>query len=138
MFLAAVVAAVATAEGTAMFFGAAGAALLGVGGAALDYGFAAVSPAGAAAVAAALALALTPLIPAAAFRLAGLTLPPVPRDADELRRDTLTVQGSQPAASCSRSHRRRRPGGHRGGLRHRPGRGRPAPCSRSAMAGCPG
>ena len=95
VFLAAVVAAVATAEGTAMFFGAAGAALLGVGGAALDYGFAAVSPAGAAAVAAALALALTPLIPAAAFRLAGLTLPPVPRDADELRRDTLTVQGSQ-------------------------------------------
>jgi type VII secretion integral membrane protein EccD len=95
VFLAAVVAAVVTAEGTAVFFGAAGAALLGVGGAALDYGFTAVSPAGAAAVAAALALALTPLIPAAAFRLAGLSLPPVPRDADELRRDTLTVQGSQ-------------------------------------------
>ncbi len=93
VFLAAVVAAVATAEGTAVFFGAAGGALLGVAGAALDYGHARVTPAGAAAVVAALALALTPLIPAVSFRLAGLTLPPVPRDADELRRDTLTVQG---------------------------------------------
>ena len=95
VFLAAIAAAVVTADGAAVFFGAAGAALLGVAGAALDYGFAGVGPAGAAAVMAALALALTPLIPAAAFRLAGLTLPPVPRDADELRRDTLTVQGGQ-------------------------------------------
>ena len=95
VFLAAIVAAVVTAEGAAVFFGAAGAALLGVAGAALDYSFAGVGPAGAAAVVAALALALTPLIPAAAFRLASLTLPPVPRDADELRRDTLTVQGGQ-------------------------------------------
>ena len=95
VFLAAIAAAVVTADGAAVFFGAAGAALLGVAGAALDYGFAGVGAAGAAAVMAALALALTPLIPAAAFRLAGLTLPPVPRDADELRRDTLTVQGGQ-------------------------------------------
>jgi type VII secretion integral membrane protein EccD len=94
-FLAATVAAVATADGTPVFFGAGGAAILGAGGAALDYGLARVNPAGAAAVVAALALALTPLIPAASFRLAGLTLPPVPRDADELRQDTLTVQGGQ-------------------------------------------
>jgi type VII secretion integral membrane protein EccD len=94
-FLAAIVAAVVTADGAAVFFGAAAAALLGAGGAALDYGFTAVHPAGAAAIVAALALALTPLIPAVAFRMAGLDLPPVPRDAAELRRDTLTVQGSQ-------------------------------------------
>ncbi len=44
---------------------------------------------------AALALGLTTLIPAVAFRVGRLMLPPVPRDADELRRDTLTVQGSE-------------------------------------------
>jgi type VII secretion integral membrane protein EccD len=95
VLLAAVLAAVATADGTPVFLGAAGAALLGAAGAGLDLALAQPNPAGAAAVVAAVALALTPLIPAVAFRLAGLTLPPVPRDADELRRDTLTVQGSQ-------------------------------------------
>jgi ESX secretion system protein EccD len=95
VFLAATVAAVAVADGTARFAGAAGAGLLAAGGAALDYGVAGVGMAGAAAVCAALALALTPLIPAAAFRLGGLNLPPVPRDAEELRADTLTVQGGQ-------------------------------------------
>jgi type VII secretion integral membrane protein EccD len=95
VLLAAVLAAVATADGTPVFLGAAGAALLGAAGAGLDLALTQPNPAGAAAVVAAVALALTPLIPAVAFRLAGLTLPPVPRDADELRRDTLTVQGSQ-------------------------------------------
>jgi type VII secretion integral membrane protein EccD len=93
--LAATIAAAVTAEGSTVFFGAVGAALFGVGGAALDYAFGRIGLAGAAALMAALALALTPLIPAAAFRLARLTLPPVPRDADELRKDTLTVQGAQ-------------------------------------------
>ncbi|MBO0818061.1 MAG: type VII secretion integral membrane protein EccD, partial [Actinobacteria bacterium] len=80
--------------GAAVFLGAAGAALLGAGGAWLDYGFGSVGLAGAAALVACLALGLTTLIPAVAFRLGRLTLPPVPRDAEELRRDTLTVQGS--------------------------------------------
>ena len=93
--LAAVIAAVATADGTAVFLGAAGAALLGAGGAALDLALTQPNPAGAAAVVAAVALALTPLIPAVAFRLARLNLPPVPRDADELRQDTRTVPGGQ-------------------------------------------
>ena len=125
----------ATAEGTAnVLSGAAGAALLGVGGAALDYGFAAVSPAGAAAVAAALALALTPLIPAAAFRLAGLTLPPVPRDADELRRDTLTVQGSQVLGHTAAADRVVTGAVSGIGLVAAVA----CRCSRSAMAGCPG
>jgi type VII secretion integral membrane protein EccD len=92
--LAAALAAVAVADGAALFLGAAGAALLGAGGAWLDYAFGSVGLAGAAALMACLALALTTLIPAVAFRLGRLMLPPVPRDADELRRDTLTVQGS--------------------------------------------
>jgi type VII secretion integral membrane protein EccD len=78
-----------------VFLGVAGAALLASGGAWTDDAFGRVSLAGAAAVAAAVALALTPLIPAIAFRLSRLTLPPVPRDADELRRDTLTVDGGE-------------------------------------------
>lgn len=93
--LAATVAAVVIAEGIAGFFGAVGAAGAGAAGAAVDYSLGHMGVAGVAAVTAAVALALTPLIPAAAFRLAGLTLPPVPRDADELRRDTLTVQGGK-------------------------------------------
>jgi type VII secretion integral membrane protein EccD len=93
--LAAAAAAVAVADGAGVFLGAAGAALLGAGGAWLDYGFGSVGPAGAAALMAAVALGLTTLIPAAAFRVGRLMLPPVPRDAGELRRDTLTVQGSE-------------------------------------------
>jgi type VII secretion integral membrane protein EccD len=92
--LAAVLATVVVADG-AVSLGVAVAALLGAGGAWLDYAFGSVGPAGAAAVMAALALALTPLIPAVAFRLGRVTLPQVPADADELRRDKLTVQGSQ-------------------------------------------
>ena len=82
------------ADGAGLFLGAAGAALLGAGGAWLDYAFGSVGLTGAAALMAALALGLTTLIPAVAFRVGRLMLPPVPRDADELRRDTLTVRGS--------------------------------------------
>jgi type VII secretion integral membrane protein EccD len=93
--LAAVLAAAAVADGAGVFIGAAAAALLGAGGAWLDYAFGSVGLDGAAALMAALALALTPLIPAVAFRFGRLTLPPVPADADELRQDTLTVQGKE-------------------------------------------
>src|SRR5579875_151907 len=95
VLLAAVLAAVVIAERVPVFLGAAGAAVFAAGGAWTDDAFSRVSLPGAAAVAAAVALALTPLIPTIAFRLARLTLPPVPRDADELRRDTLTVQGGE-------------------------------------------
>ena len=50
---------------------------------------------GAAAVIAVPTLALTPLIPAVSFRMARMTLPQVPRHADDLRRDTLTVDGAE-------------------------------------------
>ena len=103
--LAAALAAVAVADGAGMFLGAAGAALLGAGGAWLDYTFGSVGFAGAAALMASLALALTTLIPAVAFRLGRLTLPPVPRDADELRRDTLTVQGGEVLARTAAADR---------------------------------
>jgi type VII secretion integral membrane protein EccD len=103
--LAAVLAAAAVADGAGVFLGAAGAALLGAGGAWLDYAFGSVGLAGAAALMAALALALTPLIPAVAFRFGRLTLPPVPRDADELRQDTLTVRGSDVLARTAAADR---------------------------------
>jgi type VII secretion integral membrane protein EccD len=103
--LAAVLAAAAVADGAGLFLGAAGAALLGAAGAWLDYAFGSVGLAGAAALMAALALGLTTLIPAAAFRLGRLTLPPVPRDVDELRRDTLTVQGSEVLAQTEAADR---------------------------------
>jgi type VII secretion integral membrane protein EccD len=103
--LAAAIAAAAVADGAGVFLGAAGAALLGTGGAWLDYGFGSVGLAGAAALMAALTLALTPLIPAVAFRLGRLMLPPVPRDADELRRDTLTVKGGDVLARTAAADR---------------------------------
>jgi type VII secretion integral membrane protein EccD len=40
-------------------------------------------------------LALTPLIPLVSFRMARMTLPQVPRHADDLRRDTLDVDGAE-------------------------------------------
>jgi type VII secretion integral membrane protein EccD len=88
-----------------VFLGVAGAALLGAGGAWLDYAAGSVGLAGSAALVAALALALTPLIPSAAFRFGRLSLPPVPADADELRRDTLTVAGSEVLARTSAADR---------------------------------
>jgi type VII secretion integral membrane protein EccD len=103
--LAAVLAAAAVADGAGVFLGAAGAALLGAGGAWLDHVFGSVGLAGASALMAALALALTPLIPAVAFRFGRLTLPPVPRDADELRQDTLTVRGSDVLARTAAADR---------------------------------
>ena len=49
------------------------------------------------------ALALTPLIPGLAFRLARLRLPPVPATADDLRDDALLA----PAADVRPRARRR-------------------------------
>lgn len=92
--LSCVVAAVASGE-VALFFGLVCASLLGVIGAVLDHSFSGLGAAGTAALIAAPTLALTPLIPGLAFRLARMDLPPVPRHADDLRRDTLTVDGEE-------------------------------------------
>ncbi len=91
--LAAVVAAAASAE-VPLFFGPVVAALLGVLGAWVGYAFG-IGLAAAAAVIVVPALALTPLIPAVSFRMARMALPQVPRHADDLRRDTLTIDGAE-------------------------------------------
>jgi type VII secretion integral membrane protein EccD len=96
-FAAVAVTAVIAAAGTgevALFFGLAIAALLGALGAWIQYAFGVLGLGGAAAVIAAPTLALTPLIPAVSFRMARMTLPQVPRHADDLRRDTLAVDGA--------------------------------------------
>jgi type VII secretion integral membrane protein EccD len=51
------------------------------------------------------ALALTPLIPAVSFRLARVILPEVPRDEQDLRRDTLAVDGAQMLARTAAADR---------------------------------
>ena len=85
--VAALVAAAAVAHGVAVFAGVAVAAAFGTAGAALAWLWPGLSAAGAAGLVIAPALALTPLIPAAAFRLARLPLPAVPASADDLRDD---------------------------------------------------
>jgi ESX secretion system protein EccD len=92
--LSCVIAAAASGE-VPLFAGLAAAALAGVVAAAVDQALRGAGAAGAAVLVAVPALALTPLLPAAAFRMARMTLPEVPRHADELRRDTLTVDGEE-------------------------------------------
>ena len=91
--LTAVVAAAASAE-VPLFFGLTCAGLLGVLGSWIGFAFG-IGFDGAAAVIAVPALALTPLVPAVSFAMARMTLPQVPRHADDLRRDTLTVDGAE-------------------------------------------
>jgi type VII secretion integral membrane protein EccD len=96
LVLVAVVAGAAIADGLPVFFGVAGAALLGAAAAGVSVSTGAHhGAAGPAAVTVAVALALTPLIPAVTFRMARVTLPPVPRNADDLRRDSLMVDGKK-------------------------------------------
>ena len=91
--LTAVLAAAASAE-VPLFFGLAGAALLAVIGSWIAYAFGLAFD-GAAAVIAVPTLALTPLIPAVSFRMARMAMPQVPRNAEDLRRDTLAVDGAE-------------------------------------------
>jgi type VII secretion integral membrane protein EccD len=96
--VAALVAATAIAHGAAVFAGVAVAAAFGATGAALAWLWPGLSAGGAAGLVVTPALALTPLIPAAAFRLARLPLPAVPARAEDLRDDAL-MDGIQPPAS---------------------------------------
>jgi type VII secretion integral membrane protein EccD len=88
VMLAAIVAAVGVARGLPAFFGMAVAGLFGVGAAAIASGDPSVTAAGAGALVAIPALAVTPLVPWASFRIAGLALPRVPATAAELRDDS--------------------------------------------------
>ncbi len=96
LVLVAAIAGAAVADGLPVFFGVGGAALLGAIGTAVSASFGAHhGAAGPAALTVAAALALTPLIPAVTFRMARVTLPPVPRNADDLRRESLLVDGKK-------------------------------------------
>jgi type VII secretion integral membrane protein EccD len=96
LVLVAAIAGAAVADGLPAFFGVGCAALLGAIGAGAAAAFGAHhGAAGPAALTVAVALALTPLIPAVTFRMARVTLPPVPRNADDLRRDSLMVDGKK-------------------------------------------
>ncbi len=95
---AALVAATAIARGLAVFFGVAVAATFGSAGAALAWLWPGLSAAGAAGLVVTPALALTPLIPAVAFRLARLPLPGVPASAGDLRDDAF-LDGTRPMAA---------------------------------------
>jgi type VII secretion integral membrane protein EccD len=92
---AALVAATTIAHGMAVFFGVAVAGTFGAVGAALVWLWPDLSAAGAAGLVVTPALALTPLIPAVAFRLARLPLPAVPASAEDLRDDAL-LEGTRP------------------------------------------
>jgi type VII secretion integral membrane protein EccD len=85
--VAALAAATAVAAGRPGFTGVAVAGGFGTGAAVLAWLWPGLTAAGAAGLVVAPALALTPLIPAAALRLARLPLPPVPASADDLRDD---------------------------------------------------
>jgi type VII secretion integral membrane protein EccD len=92
--LVAIVASVAVASGMPVFFGIAGAALLGAGAAGIAYADPPATAEGAAALVAIPALAIAPLIPWAAFRIAGIALPRMPVTPADLRDDSLTaIQG---------------------------------------------
>ena len=96
--VAALVAATAIAHGVAVFAGVAVAAGFGAAGAVLAWLWPGLTAAGAAGLVVTPALALTPLIPAIAFRLARLPLPAVPASAEDLRDDTLMDAGRPPAS----------------------------------------
>jgi type VII secretion integral membrane protein EccD len=89
VMLAAVVAMASVARGVPHFSGVAVAALFGVGAAGLAYADPSMRAAGAAALVVTPALALTPLIPWSAFRIAGLAMPRVPASPEDLRDDAV-------------------------------------------------
>jgi type VII secretion integral membrane protein EccD len=100
---AALIGGTAVAHGIAVFFGVAAAAAFGIAGAALACLWPGLTAAGAAGLVAAPALALTPLIPAAAFRLARLPLPPVPASAEDLRDDAFIAGAGVDVRSRARA-----------------------------------
>jgi type VII secretion integral membrane protein EccD len=98
------IAAIAIADGLPIFLGAVLAAFMGVigAGASVLDGVSAPAVSG---IIVAVTLALTPLVPTISFRLARVTLPPVPTSAEDLRRDTLTVDGRQLLRRTARADR---------------------------------
>jgi type VII secretion integral membrane protein EccD len=92
VMVAAALAAAAAGDSVPGFVGVALAALVGTLAAFLDL-VTSLSAAGSAAVMVSFVLAVTPMIPMLAFRLADLPLPFIPMSAEDLRRDTSDVAG---------------------------------------------
>ena len=105
VMLFAVIAGFAIADAVPAFLGISFAALMGTIGTGIAFLDDGVSAGGIAAVTVAVSLAVTPLIPMIAFRVARVTLPPVPRNADDLRRDTLMVDGGEVLSRTRRADR---------------------------------
>ncbi len=93
LLLVAVLAGFAVNDGLSVFAGYALAGLVGVLAGGIGLGFPGLGAAGVAAIIIAPTLALTPLTPTLAFRMSRVTLPPVPASAEDLRSDTLMVDG---------------------------------------------
>ncbi|MBA9003171.1 type VII secretion integral membrane protein EccD [Thermomonospora cellulosilytica] len=105
MVLVSAIAAVAVADGLPMFLGTGAAALAGCLGTGAGLLFDDLSGPGIAAVTCVVFMALIPLAPAIAFRLARVTLPPPPANVEELRRDTLPVDGNLVRRRTARADR---------------------------------
>ncbi|HEV7824386.1 MAG TPA: type VII secretion integral membrane protein EccD [Mycobacteriales bacterium] len=102
--VAAVLAALAVAEGVHLFLATAIAAGVGALGALLPTVTPATGP-GAAGVVAALALAVTPLLPMLSFRLARLPMPAVPTGPEDLKSDVESVAGREVLALSEQADR---------------------------------
>ncbi|WP_030173534.1 type VII secretion integral membrane protein EccD [Spirillospora albida] len=93
--LAAVIAAFAVADGLPVFLGIAFAAFVGAACAGVGFAFDDLPAAGIAAVAAVIVMMFFAAVPSLSFKLARMPLPPVPSSAEDLRRDTETVDGRE-------------------------------------------
>jgi type VII secretion integral membrane protein EccD len=99
---AAAVALVFIGKGVPLFVGVIGAGVLaGIGTGAAD--LSEVSPHGSAALTAIVALAFSPFLPVLSFRLSRLALPNIPTDAEDLRRDTATIDGRAVLGQAARA-----------------------------------
>lgn len=105
LVLAAVIALVGVAGGAPLVWGAVLAGLLGAAGSGVALLFEDLSAAGIAAVTVVIAMMLTPLTPTLAFRFSKVTLPPVPESAEDLRRDTIMVDGQQVLTRTGQANR---------------------------------
>ncbi|MFC5746004.1 type VII secretion integral membrane protein EccD [Actinomadura rugatobispora] len=93
--LVAMICAAAVSDGLSVFWGTVVGGLLAAIGAGVALLFENLDPAGIAAFVVVVAMMLTPLTPTLAFRFSKVTLPPVPQSAEDLRRDTIMVDGQQ-------------------------------------------
>ncbi len=103
--LAAIIAAFAIADGLPVFLGIAFAALMGVIGSAVGFFFDDLPAAGIAAICAVVMMMFIAAVPSLSFKLARMPLPPVPGSAEDLRRDTETVNGREVLARTAAADR---------------------------------